>query len=119
MHTIALIITVASAALMSATLSAETTQGCFAGKDATGQPAFISLTAERYGDYYEVVGQVSTTSDGTFRIKADGWSGAGRMFRRHEGEADAVYIRITDYTGTALVLHVEGFGSFPFKAVRC
>jgi hypothetical protein len=45
--------------------------------------------------------------------------GAGRMFRRYEGEADALYISITDYTGSSLMLHVEGFGSFPFQAEAC
>lgn len=105
--------------LVSGTLSAQTSHGCFAGQDASGQPAWMALTAERYGDYYEVYGQVSTTGFGEFRIKADGWSGAGRMFRRHEGEADAVYIKITDYTGSSLVLHVEGYGSFPFTVTPC
>ena len=59
------------------------------------------------------------TANGVFQLKADGWSGAGRMFRRYEGEADALYISITDYTGSSLMLHVEGFGSFPFQAVAC
>lgn len=37
----------------------------------------------------------------------------------NEGEADALYISITDYTGSSLMLHVEGFGSFPFRAASC
>jgi hypothetical protein len=98
---------------------AETAEGCFAGSDASGQPARIQLTAERYGDYYEVYGQIATTSFGAFRIKADGWSGAGRMYRRHEGEAGAVYIRINNFTGSSFQLDVEGYGRFPFRAVIC
>jgi hypothetical protein len=98
---------------------AETSQGCFAGYDASGQPARISLTAERYGDYYEVYGQITTTSFGVFRIKADGWSGAGRMYRRHEGEAGAVYININNFTGSSFQLDVDGYGRFPFRAVSC
>lgn len=43
----------------------------------------------------------------------------GACARRYEGEADALYISITDYTGSSLMLHVEGFGSFPFQAVAC
>jgi len=113
-----LIITI-YATLLSMTLAAETTRGCFAGLDTTGQRAWITLTAERYGDYYEVYGQVTTTSNGVYRIKADGWSGTGRLFRRHEGESGAVYIKITHYTGASLVLHVQGLGSFPFQAVSC
>ncbi|MBK6512382.1 MAG: hypothetical protein IPG06_24995 [Haliea sp.] len=100
-------------------VAAQTQQGCFSGLDATGQPAWIALTAERYGDYFEIYGQIKTTANGVFQLKADGWSGAGRMFRRYEGEADALYISITDYTGSSLMLHVEGFGSFPFQAVAC
>jgi hypothetical protein len=100
-------------------LAAQTQQGCFSGQDATGQPAFIALTAERFGEYFEIYGQISTTSNGVFQLKADGWSGAGRMFRQYEGEAGAQYINISDYTGSSLMLHVEGFGSFPFRAVSC
>lgn len=106
-------------ALLSRSIAAETAQGCFAGTDATGQPARMFLIAERYGQYYEVFGQLVTISFGTLRIKADGWSGAGRLFRNHEGEADALYIRISEYSGTSLVLSVEGYGRFPFRAVPC
>lgn len=119
MRYIGALIVIACIGLASGPLSAETSQGCFSGRDATGQPAWMALTAERYGDYYEIYGQISTTGSGTFLIKADGWSGAGRMFRRHEGEADALYIMITDYTGNSLVLEVEGYGRFPFRAVSC
>jgi hypothetical protein len=100
-------------------LAAQTQHGCFSGRDATGQPAFIALTAERYGDYFEIYGQITTTANGVFQLKADGWSGAGRMFRRYEDEAGSLYISITDYNGSSLMLHVEGFGSFPFQAASC
>jgi hypothetical protein len=93
--------------------------GCFAGADATGAPARLALQAERYGDYFEIYGSVASPSIGVMQIKADGWSGAGRMFRNHEGEGGAVYIHILDYTGAGLVLRVEGWGDFPFRAVGC
>lgn len=98
---------------------AETRTGCFAGADATGQPARMILTAERYGDYYEVFGQIATASFGNLRIKADGWSGAGRMFRNHEGEAGAIFISISDFSAAGLMLHVDGYGSFPFRTTGC
>lgn len=119
MRTLFVLVTLAVASMLSTSLAAETVQGCFAGRDASGQPARMFLTAERYGDYYEVFGQIATTSSGTFRIKADGWSGVGRMFRNHEGEAAAIYIKISDYSGSRLVLHVDGYGRFPFQAVPC
>lgn len=93
--------------------------GCFVGADATGQPARLRLTAERYGDYYEIFGQIATTSFGSLRIKADGWSGAGRMFRNHEGEAGAIYISISDFSAAGLMLQVDGYGSFPFRTIGC
>lgn len=119
MRNVLVLVFVLSAGTFSMPLSAESVRGCFAGRDASGQPARMSLTAERYGQYYEVFGQISTTSFGVFRIKADGWSGAGRMFRNHEGEAGAIYIKISDYSGSSLVLHVDGYGRFPFQAVAC
>jgi hypothetical protein len=60
-------------------VAAQTQQGCFSGLDATGQPAWIALTAERYGDYFEIYGQITTTTNGIFQLKADGWSG-GRSY---------------------------------------
>jgi len=92
---------------------------CFVGRDATGAPADLILQAECYGEFYEIYGRVTSRGVGMLQIKADGWSGAGRMFRHHEGEAGALYIQITDYTGAGLVLHVEGHGSFRFQAVPC
>lgn len=98
---------------------AEQAQGCFVGRDYTGGTAVLQLVAERYGDYYEVFGTVRSNAVGMMRVKADGWSGAGRMFRGHEYEGGALYIQISDYTGSSLVLSVEGYGSFRFRRTRC
>ncbi len=99
--------------------AAQQSQGCFVGRDFQGAPAQMVLRAERYGDSFEVFGRISSANIGAMQIKADGWSGAGRMFRRHEYEGDAIYIRISDYSASGLVLHVDGFGSFPFRGVAC
>lgn len=94
-------------------------QGCFLGQDHTGGSAALWLSTERYGDYYGLLGALRSAAVGTMRIKADGWSGSGRMFRRHEYESGALYIQISDYTGSSLVLWVEGYGRFPFRKTRC
>ena len=79
----------------------------------------LLLAQERYGDYYGIFGVIRSAAIGTMQVKADGWSGAGRMFRGHEYESGALYIQISDYTGSSLVLSVEGYGSFPFQMTRC
>lgn len=98
---------------------AEQAYGCFVGQDATGGQAVLRLAAERYGDYYEVYGTIASAAIGQMRVKADGWSGAGRMFYRHEYENGAMYIKIVNYTGTSFTLEVEGYGSFPFQRTNC
>ncbi len=94
-------------------------QGCFVGSDHTGGSAMLRLAAERYGEYYEIFGTVRSAAVGTMQLKADGWSGAGRMFQGHEYEGGARYIQISDYTGSSLVLSVEGYGSYSFRRTRC
>ncbi|MEE8370774.1 MAG: hypothetical protein V3R73_01415 [Sphingomonadales bacterium] len=92
---------------------------CYIGRDQNGAQMILRLVSERYGDYYEIFGQLISASVGTMQLKADGWSGAGRMFRSHEGEAGALYVQISDYTGATLVLGIEGYGRFPFQQTGC
>ncbi|MCI0734216.1 MAG: hypothetical protein L0Y38_10405 [Methylococcaceae bacterium] len=92
---------------------------CFVGTDYAGGSAILSLATERYGDYYEVMGTIRSAAAGTMQIKADGWFGAGRMFRGYEYESGALYIKISDYTGSSVVISVEGYGSFPFQRTHC
>jgi hypothetical protein len=93
-------------------------RGCFAGRDASGGPALMTLVSERYGNYFELRGHVRTSRAGVLQIKVDGWSGAGRMFRSQEFEGGALYVRL-EGNANALVLHVEGDGSFPFRRIAC
>lgn len=114
-----LVVALALAALGASAAAAQQWSGCFAGADANGAPAHLALQAERYGEYFEVWGTVASASVGVLRLKADGWSGAGRMFRNHEGEAGATYIELLDFTGAGLVLRIDGWGDFPFRAAPC
>lgn len=98
---------------------AQQTRDCFVGEDQYGAPVRMILQAERYGDSFEVYGRLQSQNIGTMQLKADGWSGEGRMFRDHEYEGGAVYIEILNYTGSSLVLNVGGYGSFPFRASPC
>jgi hypothetical protein len=98
---------------------AQRQHGCFVGRGHTGQPTYLRLVAERYRNSYEIYGTISSAAIGTMRIKADGWSGAGRLFSRHEFEGGALQIRITNYTGTGLSLWVERYGTFGFRRTRC
>jgi hypothetical protein len=98
---------------------AQQQQACFIGNDHTGGPARLLLVAERYGDYFELFGRLSSSAVGTMQLKADGWSGAGRMFRGHEYESGALYIQISDYTGSSFILSVDGYGRFQFRQTRC
>ena len=98
---------------------AQPAESCFVGQDQFGAPVRMLLQVERYGDYFEVFGRLQSQNIGTMQLKADGWSGAGRMFRNHEYEGGAVFIEISNYTGSSLVLNVDGYGSFQFRAAPC
>ncbi len=98
---------------------AQQAQACYLGEDYQGGPAILRLVSERIGDSFEIYGVFQSAAVGTMQLKADGWSGAGRMFRSHEYESGAIYIQISDYTGAGLVLGVEGYGRFPFRQTAC
>lgn len=92
---------------------------CFAGRDHLGQPTHVVVLVERYNDWFEIAGQITSSSVGRLRFKADGHSGAGRMFSGHEHEAGGVYIDVLDLNDAAFVLEVEGYGVFRFQRSRC
>jgi len=94
-------------------------QQCFVGNDATGGAAYLYLVSEKVGDYFEIFGTLKSSAVGTMRLKADGWSGAGRMYRKYEYESGALYIQISNYTGSSLVLSVDEYGEFPFHNTPC
>lgn len=110
----------AGALIASATPApAQQAAACYVGRDYTGGEARLEVVAERYGDFFEIYGTLRSAAVGTMRLKADGWSGAGRLFRAHEYESGALYIRISQYTGQSFVLEVEGYGSYPFQQTAC
>ena len=98
---------------------AQQAQACYVGEDYQGGQAILRLVSERIGDSFEIYGLFQSSAVGTMQLKADGWSGAGRMFRSHEYESGAIFIQISDYTGASLVLGVEGYGRFPFRQTNC
>ncbi len=106
-------------AASASTARAQQAQACYIGEDYQGGQAILRLVSERIGDSFEIYGVFQSAAVGTLQLKADGWSGAGRMFRGHEYESGAIYIQISDYTGSSLVLGVEGYGRFPFRQSAC
>lgn len=92
---------------------------CFVGADHAGQPAQVALQVERYGDWFEIFGSIVSATVGQLRFKADGHSGAGRLFSGHEDEAGALYISVLDLNEQAFVLEVEGYGVFQFARSDC
>jgi len=109
------------AATLTAPLAASAQQrGCFVGVDQLGQPAGVILQVEHFGDWFEISGQIHSTGTGqTYRFKADGHSGAGRLYSRHEYEAGAVYIQVRELTETDFILEIEGYGVFRFRRQPC
>ncbi|MGI9408792.1 MAG: hypothetical protein ACR2OV_01875 [Hyphomicrobiaceae bacterium] len=106
--------------LLSSPVSGAQKTQCFIGRDHTGGVAQMKLVNERYGKYNEVFGVIRSRALGTMRIKANGWSGDGRIFRGHEHEGGARFIRIEGYNGRSLRLRVDGFRRiFPFQSKPC
>lgn len=104
---------------LSVPADAQRQSGCFVGRGHTGQTTYLRLVAERFRNSYEIYGTINSSTIGTMQIKADGWSGAGRLFRSHEFEGGALRIQISNYTGTGLSLQVERYGTFTFRRTRC
>ena len=95
-------------------------QACYVGGDLAGGRAFAAVTAERYGDWFEVRGRIRSTARGrVYSFKADGHSGAGRMFARHEYESGAVYVRIRDLSESRFVMEVQGHGVQHLRRTKC
>jgi hypothetical protein len=114
------------AAFLSATVAtspkaaAQQQSGCFAGPDQFGKPAKVFLAVERWGDWFQITGQIySSGANRLYRFGADGHSGAGRLYERHEYEAGAAYINVRTLTERDFVLEVEGYGTFHFRRASC
>jgi hypothetical protein len=100
--------------------NAQQQSGCYFGKDHLGYPAKVHVSVEHYGDWFEVAGMIySSGADRVYKFKADGHSGAGRLYERHEYESGALYISVQDLTETAFALEVESYGVFHFRRGRC
>lgn len=100
--------------------AAQQRSGCFVGKDHLGYPAKARVSVERYGDWYQITGQIySSGANRVYRFNADGHSGAGRLYERHEYESGAIHISVQDLTETDFVLQVESYGVFHFRRTRC
>ena len=100
--------------------TAQQQSGCFVGKDHFGHPAKVYISVERYGEWYEVAGNIySSGANRVYKFKADGQSGAGRLYEGHEYESGALYISVQKLTETDFVLQVESYGVFYFRRARC
>jgi len=99
--------------------SADQSAACFVGKDQHGDTARMELRAERVNNYFEISGRVMSPNIGIMRLKAGGWSGAGRMFYKHEYDNSAIFIKITNYSDSGFTLEVNGMGYFPFYTTAC
>lgn len=109
-----------AAASISHEAQAQQQSGCFAGPNQFGKPAKVFLAVERWGDWFQINGQIySSGANRLYRFGADGHSGAGRLYERHEYEAGAAYINVRTLTESDFVLEVEGYGVFHFKRTSC
>jgi hypothetical protein len=106
----------ALAAIAPVPATAQQWSACFVGQDYTGAPTQIAVFAERYNDWFEIGGQMNI---GLMRFKADGHSGAGRLFSGHEYESGALYIQVLDLNENLFVLEVEGYGVSQFRRANC
>lgn len=110
---------VASLAGMSDVRS-EQWSACFSGSDLAGGQAFAAVGAERYGDWFEIMGWIQSTGMGrAYNFKADGHSGAGRLYVGHEYESGAVYIQIRALSDGQFVMEVEGHGVLQLRRTNC
>jgi len=99
---------------------AQQQSGCFAGRDHFGSPAKAMVNLERYGDWFQITGQIHSSGTNTlYQFSVDGHSGSGRLYQRHEYESDAVYMDIISLTEQVFVFEIEGYGRFVFRRVRC
>jgi hypothetical protein len=101
-------------------VKAEERSGCFAGSDLQGGTATAYVIAEWFGEYFEIYGNIYSTSFGqTYRFKADGHSGAGRLFVNYEYESGARYIWVRSLTEANFFLDVENYGQLVLNRIPC
>ncbi|TDJ72389.1 MAG: hypothetical protein E2O38_04870 [Proteobacteria bacterium] len=113
-------IAVTIVALTAQTVFAQQQSGCFAGSDHLGSPAKVFVSVERYGDWFQISGQIySSGANSIYNFTADGHSGAGRLYQRHEYESGALYVQVQNLTETDFVLGVESHGVFHFRRASC
>ena len=99
---------------------AEQWSGCYVGSDLVGGQAFAAVGAERYNNWFEIMGRIQSTGMGrVYNFKADGHSGAGRLYVGHEYESGAVYVQIKDLSDRQFVLEVEGHGVLQLSRTSC
>ncbi len=99
---------------------AQQQSGCFAGRDYLGYPAKAFVNVERYGDWFQIHGQIYSSGTNTaYRFSVDGHSGAGRLYQRHEYESGAIYMDILNLTETEFLFELESYGKFLFKRTQC
>ena len=99
---------------------AQQQSGCFAGQDYLGYPAKAFVNVERYGDWFQIYGQIYSSGTNTmYRFSVDGHSGAGRLYQRHEYESGAVYMDILNLTENEFVFELESYGRFLFERTQC
>lgn len=99
---------------------AQQQSGCFIGRDHLGHPAKAVVSVERIRDWFQITGQIYSSGENrVYKFSADGHSGAGRLYQRHEYESGALYIDVVNLTETEFVLEVESHGVFLFRRGRC
>ena len=105
---------------LSGRVYAQQQSGCFSGKDSLGYPANVFVSVERYGDWFQITGQIYSSGENRlYKFSADGHSGAGRLYLNHEYEAGAVYIDILNLTEQEFVINIESYGTFRFVRTNC
>jgi hypothetical protein len=101
-------------------VEAEQRSACFAGSDLQGGLTTAYVIAEWFGEYFEIYGNIHSTSLGqTYRFKADGHSGAGRLFVNYEYESGSRYIGVRSLTEANFILDVENYGQLVLNRTPC
>lgn len=117
---LAVVVIVGATFAVAPNATAQQQSGCFVGKDHLGYPSKVYVSVERYNNWYEVAGQIySSGANRVYKFKADGHSGAGRLYEGHEYESGALYISVQKLTESNFVLQVESYGVFYFRRARC
>lgn len=92
---------------------------CFQSTDALGGVSDTALYFAQSASFFEIFGRIGSENFGKANIKVEGYSGAGKIYKEHEYESGAIFVAMSQLTGSSFQLKIGDYGTYVYTAVPC